>query len=87
MAIKSRCGFLGLCIRKLRWKMETGNFFCHSQKGILDKVVANQTIRNRRQYKMKTPDAIICAMAQVYGFEIVTNNLDLKITTIRFKND
>ena len=57
----------------------------------LDEVVANQTIRNRQQYKIKTPDAIIGATAQVHGFEIVTNNiedfkkLDLKITTIRIK--
>ncbi len=58
----------------------------------LDEVVANQTIRNRQQYKIKTPDAIIGATAQVHGFEIVTNNiddfksLDLKITTIRFRD-
>jgi hypothetical protein len=58
----------------------------------LDEVVANQTIRNRQQYKIKTPDAIIGATAQVHGFEIVTNNvddfknLDLKVTTIRLKN-
>ena len=57
----------------------------------LDEVVANQTIRNRQQYKIKTPDAIIGATAQVHGFEIVTNNIDdfknidLKITTIRLK--
>ncbi len=58
----------------------------------LDEVVANQTIRNRQQYKIKTPDAIIGATAQVHGFEIVTNNiddfksLDLKITTIRLRD-
>lgn len=58
----------------------------------LDEVVANQTIRNKQQYKIKTPGAIIGATAQVHGFEIVTNNvddfknLDLKITTIRLKN-
>lgn len=57
----------------------------------LDEVVANQTIRNRQQYKIKTPDAIIGATAQVHGFEIVTNNvddfknLDLKITTIKLR--
>jgi len=55
----------------------------------LDELVSNQTIKNRQQYKIKTPDAIIGATAQVHGFEIVTNNvadfknLDLKITTIR----
>lgn len=57
----------------------------------LDEVVANQTIRNRQQYKIKTPDAIIGATAQVHGFEIVTNNiedfknLDIKIITIKLK--
>lgn len=57
----------------------------------LDEVVANQTIKNRQQYKIKTPDAIIGATAQVHGFEIVTNNvddfknLDLKITTIKLR--
>lgn len=58
----------------------------------LDEVVSNQTIRNRQRYKIKTPDAIIGATAQVHGFEMVTNNvddfknLDLKVTTIRLKN-
>ena len=59
----------------------------------LDEVVANKTIRNRQQYKIKTPDAIIGATAQVHGFEIVTNNLDdfknldIKITTIKLKEN
>jgi predicted nucleic acid-binding protein len=59
----------------------------------LDEVVANQTIKNRQLYKIKTPDAIIGATAQVHGFEIVTNNvddfknLDLKITTINIKGN
>lgn len=57
----------------------------------LDEIVANKTIENRQQYKMKTPDAIIGATAQVHGFEIITNNiddfknLDLKITTIKLR--
>ena len=57
----------------------------------LDEVVANRTIENRQQHKIKTPDAIIGATAQVHGFEIVTNNvndfknLDLKVTTIKLK--
>lgn len=42
----------------------------------LDEVVANQTIRNRQLFKIKTPDAIIGATAQVHGFEIVTNNIE-----------
>jgi len=59
----------------------------------LDEVVANQTIKNRQQHKIKTPDAIIGATAQMHGFEIVTNNiddfknLDLKITTIKLKQN
>lgn len=58
----------------------------------LDEVIANQTIKNRQQFKIKTPDAIIGATAIVHGFEIVTNNfedfknLGLKITTINIKN-
>ncbi|AEG31671.1 type II toxin-antitoxin system VapC family toxin [Thiomicrospira cyclica] len=57
----------------------------------LDEVVANRTIINRQHYKIKTPDAIIGATAQVHGFEIVTNNvddfkmLDLKVTTVELK--
>jgi predicted nucleic acid-binding protein len=59
----------------------------------LNEIVANQTIKNRQLYKIKTPDAIIGATAQVHGFEIVTNNvddfknLDLKITTINIKGN
>ena len=58
----------------------------------LDEFVANQTIKNRQQFKIKTPDAIIGATALIHGFEIVTNNiddfkkLDLKITTIKLKD-
>ena len=57
----------------------------------LDEVVANQTIKNRQLYTIKTPDAIIGATAIVHGFELVTNNvddfkkLDLKVTTINLK--
>ncbi|MFA5455342.1 MAG: type II toxin-antitoxin system VapC family toxin [Sulfurimonas sp.] len=55
----------------------------------LDEAVANQTIKNRQLFKMKTPDAIIGATAMIHGFEMVTNNvddfknLDLKITKIK----
>jgi predicted nucleic acid-binding protein len=58
----------------------------------LDVVVANQTIKNRQLYKIKTLDAIIGSTAEIHGFEIVTNNvdnfknLDLKITTIKLKD-
>lgn len=57
----------------------------------LDEVVANRTIRNRQQHKIKTPDAIIGSTAQVHGFEIVTNNVDdfkilgLKVTRVALK--
>jgi len=59
----------------------------------VDEAVANQTIGYRQRHKIKTPDAIIGATAKVHGFEIVTNNiddfknLDLKIVTIKLKND
>ena len=72
-------------------KQKAVDFILNATIYELDEVVATQTIRNRQQYKIKTPDAIIGATAQVHGFEIVTNNiedfknLDLKITTIRLK--
>lgn len=59
----------------------------------LNEAVANQTIKNRQHYKMKTPDAIIGATAQVNRFDIVTNNtndfinLDLKTISVKLKND
>jgi hypothetical protein len=58
----------------------------------LDEVVAEKVITNRQQYKIKTPDAIIGATAQVHRFEIVTNNvsdfknLGLKITSLNLKS-
>jgi len=58
----------------------------------LDEIVANETIKNRQRYKIKTPDAIIGATAIVHGFKIVTNNvndfkqLGLKITTVKVSN-
>jgi predicted nucleic acid-binding protein len=59
----------------------------------LDEAVANQTIKNRQLFKMKTPDAIIGATAMIHGFEMVTNNvddfknLDLKITKIKLAHN
>ena len=56
-------------------------------------MVGNQTIKNRQQYKIKTPDAIIGATAQVHGFEIITNNiddfknLDIKIIKVKLKGN
>lgn len=64
-------------------------FISHANIYDLDDEVANQTIKNRQQHKIKTPDAIIGATAQVHRFEIVTSNVDdfkslnLKITTIK----
>lgn len=49
----------------------------------LNEAVANQTIKNRQHYKMKTPDAIIGATAQVNRFDIVTNNTN----SVKLKND
>lgn len=57
----------------------------------LDEFVANRTINIRQQHKVKTPDAIIGATAQVHGFEIVTNNVDdfkkmgLEVITVELK--
>jgi len=59
----------------------------------LNEAVANQTIKNRLEHKIKTPDAIIGATAQVYGFDIVTNNindfknLDLRTISVKLKDD
>ena len=71
---------------------QKANFFIsHATVYDLDALVADQTIKNRQQFKIKTPDAIIGATAMIHGFEIVTNNsddfkkLDLKITTIKLK--
>jgi predicted nucleic acid-binding protein len=66
-------------------------FIANARVYELDEVVANRTIKNRQRFKVKTPDAIIAATAQVHGFEIVTNNvddfrmLDLKVTTVELK--
>ena len=38
--------------------------------------IADNVIDIRQQYRIKTPDAIICATALVHGFDIVTNNVD-----------
>jgi predicted nucleic acid-binding protein len=57
----------------------------------LDELVANQTIKIRQKFNIKTPDAIIAATAMVHGFEVVTNNtedfknLDIKVTTINLR--
>jgi len=55
----------------------------------LNNTIANQAIYNRQKYKIKTPDAIIGATAIVYGFELVTNNVDdfknLNLKTIKLK--
>ena len=64
-------------------------FISHAVVYDLDEAVANETINIRQRYNTKTPDAIIGATALVYGFDIVTNNvndfkkLDLKIKTLK----
>ena len=64
-------------------------FISHAVVYDLDEVVANETINIRQKYNTKTPDAIIGATALVYGFDIVTNNvndfkkLDLEIKTLK----
>jgi len=53
----------------------------------LDNEIANRVIKIRQKHKIKTPDAIIGATAQIHGFGIVTNNendfkhFDLEIVT------
>ncbi|MDD2509169.1 type II toxin-antitoxin system VapC family toxin [Aliarcobacter skirrowii] len=41
----------------------------------LNDEIAKKTIKNRQLYKIKIPDAIIAATAQIYGFKLVTNNV------------
>lgn len=43
--------------------------------GLTDEIV-EKTIALRQQFKTKTPDAIIAAIALVHGLEIATNNTD-----------
>lgn len=67
------------------------DFISNARVYELDELVANRTIKNRQQHKIKMPDAIIGATAQVYGFEIVINNvddfkmLDLDVITVAIK--
>ena len=50
-------------------------FMSNSYVYDLDAVVADETIKNRQKFKIKTPDAIIGSTALVNGFDIVTNNI------------
>lgn len=36
--------------------------------------IAERSVALRQEYRMKLPDAIILATAQIYGFELVTRN-------------
>ncbi|MEO8146711.1 MAG: type II toxin-antitoxin system VapC family toxin [Bacteroidia bacterium] len=40
----------------------------------LDNLVSNQTIKLRKEYKLKLPDAIIAATAIVHSFSWITRN-------------
>jgi len=40
----------------------------------LDEDIIENTIRIRKQYRMKIGDAIIAATAQLYDFTVITNN-------------
>lgn len=51
-------------------------FISHANVFELTDEIANNVIDIRQKYKVKTPDAIIGATALVYGFDIVTNNVD-----------
>ena len=70
-------------------KRKALEFISHAVVYELDEAVANETINIRQKYNIKTPDAIIGATALVYGFDIVTNNvndfkkLDLEIKTLK----
>jgi predicted nucleic acid-binding protein len=67
------------------------NFISNANVYELTDDVANKVIEIRQKHKIKTPDAIIGATALVYGFDIVTNNvndfdkLDLEIVTVGLK--
>jgi predicted nucleic acid-binding protein len=67
------------------------NFISNANIYELTDDVANKVIEIRQKHKIKTPDAIIGATALVYGFDIVTNNvddfdkLDLEIVTVGLK--
>ena len=52
------------------------DFISHANIYELTDEIADKVIDIRQQYKVKTPDAIIGATALVYGFDIVTNNVD-----------
>jgi len=64
------------------------NFISYANIYDLSDEVANEVIKIRQTYKVKTPDAIIGATALVHGFDIVTNNvsdfknLDLDIISL-----
>jgi predicted nucleic acid-binding protein len=67
------------------------NFISYATIYDLSDEVANEVIKIRQNYKVKTPDAIIGATALVHGLDIVTNNvadfkqLDLNIISLGIK--
>ena len=69
------------------------NFISNANVYELTDTIADKVIEIRQQYKIKTPDAIIGATALVYGFDMVTNNvddfkrLDLKVLTVGLKEN
>lgn len=54
----------------------------------LNEIIVDQTIQIRRQFKVKTPDAIIAATAKVNNLTIVTRNTKdfIKIPQIKLYN-
>lgn len=44
----------------------------------LDENVVNETIKLRKKYKIKTPDAIIAATALVHGLKLITIDKDFQ---------
>ncbi len=47
----------------------------------IEKEIADQTVELRKKYKIKRPDAIICATAIVNDAILITNDLRLDVVT------
>ena len=57
-------------------KQQAEEFITGAMVYELDDAIADETIRSRQKFNIKTPDAIIGATAVVNGFDMVTNNSD-----------
>lgn len=71
----------------LELQQKARKFISYAKVFELNEDIANQTIANRQKYKIKTPDAIIAATAQVHNFKLVTNNTaDFESLELTLKN-